>query len=198
MTVRVFTLQRISVGYRCYYGVGVMRGPNNIEIDVCFIDWKCSQCWVVNSRNWRDMPWNEKFDGNVGRAEAAKTGWGTSGSSGPSAAASSPWGTAACTCHGRHARTRSCVTWEVSKSSHTWASRWTAKRTKVGVSDAKVRASYASGWTGPGLRIGMFRMEKRCADMTRGSINLNPHEINLNTLENILNTREINLNTHEN
>ena len=31
-------LQRISVGYKCYYGVGVMRGPNNIEIDVCFID----------------------------------------------------------------------------------------------------------------------------------------------------------------
>ena len=34
MTVRVFTLQRISVGYRCYYGVVVTRGPNNIEFDV--------------------------------------------------------------------------------------------------------------------------------------------------------------------
>ena len=26
------------VDYRCYYGVGVTRGPNNIDIDVCLID----------------------------------------------------------------------------------------------------------------------------------------------------------------
>ena len=26
------------VDYRCYYGVGVTRGPNNIDFDVCFID----------------------------------------------------------------------------------------------------------------------------------------------------------------
>ena len=31
-------LAAVSVSYRCCYGVGVMRGPNNIEIDVCFID----------------------------------------------------------------------------------------------------------------------------------------------------------------